>query len=270
MNTQTMKANRVGRGFLRAGLVALVLLVGLDRLVAVGEIQVPLVKTLSGEYRNVKIFNRTATHLSFAHENGTAVIKLAEVDPETLATIERIRAGVESKGNEWATVAALENKPASAKERSVAALTKLFSGKVSAESVSPAITRVMLWRFLGGLALAWFFFGFCNSLICKKAGHPGGLLVWLPVFQMIPLFRAAGMSGWWFLGMMIPLLNLVGFVLWCVKITQARGKGFLTAVMLILPVTNLLAFLYLAFSNGHARAEDTFVPVRPPHALALN
>ena len=72
------------------------------------------------------------------------------------------------------------------------------------------------------------------------------------------------------LAFIVPLLNLVGQVLWCVKITQARGKGFLTAVMLILPVTNILAFLYLALSNGHAKEENAFELVRPPHALALN
>jgi hypothetical protein len=114
------------------------------------------------------------------------------------------------------------------------------------------------------------FSGLCASLICRKAGRPGGLLAWLPVFQMLPLFHAARMSRWWFLALIVPVLNLIAVVLWCVKITQARGKGFFTAVMLILPATNFLAYLYLAFSNGDASEEDAYVPIRCPHALAVN
>jgi hypothetical protein len=42
-----------------------------------------------------------------------------------------------------------------------------------------------------------------------------------------------------------------------VKIAHARGKTFLTALCLMLPVTNVLAFLYLAFSgNGGLAAEE--------------
>jgi hypothetical protein len=138
------------------------------------------------------------------------------------------------------------------------------------DSLPIAVDRNLAWKIAGAAALLWWFYSLCCSLICKKTGQPGGMLVWLPVFQIIPLFRAARMSGWWFLAMFIPLLNLIGQVVWCVKIAQARGKGFFTALMLILPGTNLLAFVYLAFSNGEAKMEDTFTLVRPPHSLAVN
>jgi hypothetical protein len=93
-------------------------------------------------------------------------------------------------------------------------------------------------------------------LICKKAGHTPGLLVWLPVFQLFPLLRAAGMSAWWFVAWLLPLLNIVAFILWSVKITKARGKSGWVAVFLILPLTSFLAILYLAFSNGARAGRD--------------
>jgi hypothetical protein len=255
----------------RAAVGAAFALLGVSRLLAVGEIQVPLVKTTTAEFKNVKIFNRTATHLSFAYESGTAVIKLSDIDPVSLAHIERVRAGLPEPTNDAEVeMMVLAGGPLPPGKLNLAALVKMYSGKFKADSLPPGITPKMVWGFFGALAAGWLLFCTCCSLICKKTGHPGGLVVWLPVFQMIPLFRAAGMSRWWFLAMFVPLLNLVGQVLWCVKITQARGKGFLTAVMLILPVTNILAFLYLALSNGHAKEENAFELVRPPHALALN
>ena len=77
--------------------------------------------------------------------------------------------------------------------------------------------------------------------------------MWLPILQFFPLVRAAGMSGWWFVASLLPLLNLVTFVLWSVKIAKARGKsrGWVT-LFLILPPTSFLAVLYLAFSSSKA------------------
>jgi apolipoprotein N-acyltransferase len=93
-------------------------------------------------------------------------------------------------------------------------------------------------------------------LICRKAGNPPGILVWLPVLQSFPLLRAAGMSGWWFLAVFVPVLNLVPAILWPFKIAKARGKSVWVGVLLLLPVTNYFAFLYLAFSNGARVDED--------------
>ena len=70
------------------------------------------------------------------------------------------------------------------------------------------------------------------------------------------------MSGWWFLGYFIPVLNLLTWILWCVKITQARGKGFLTTLFLILPFTHIFAFLYLAFSSADEEAPQS-TPASP-------
>jgi hypothetical protein len=251
------------------------LVIGLQSTQASGEVVVAQLKTVTADFTNVRIFNRTSTHLSFAHENGTAVIKLTDIDADSLAAIERAQAGLPEPVPATGELAAVEGlvvtNPVTPKgDLRVAAFSKAFADQLNARTSALGITRQMIWGVLAGMVLLYLFYCYCCSLICDKAGVPGGLLVWIPVFQIIPLFRAAGMSGWWFLAMFVPVLNLIGQVLWCVKIAQARNKGFVTAVFLILPVTNILAFLYLAFSNGHNREDDSFAPVRPPHALAVN
>jgi uncharacterized membrane protein YhaH (DUF805 family) len=70
------------------------------------------------------------------------------------------------------------------------------------------------------------------------------------VLQAIPMLRAAGMSGWYFLLLCVPVVSLVVSLFWCVRISQARGKGGWTIFFLIFPLTSFLAFLYLAFSNS--------------------
>ena len=269
--TEAMKKNLKSQSAVRCALVALLLALSVNQMMAMGEVLVPMLRTTTGEFKNVRIFNRTGTHLSFAHDNGTAVIKVEEVEADSLAAIERAQSGQPEPAAEAAgAVVVLAPKPDAAEEPVWLAQSKKILSQLQLNTAALDLDRKFVWTVLGGMLIVWWFYCLCCSLICKKAGQPGGMLVWVPALQMIPLFRAAGMSGWWFVGMFIPLLNLIGQILWCVKIAQARGKGFLTAVLLILPGTNILAFLYLAFSNGDARADDNYVPIRPPHALAVN
>jgi len=87
-------------------------------------------------------------------------------------------------------------------------------------------------------------------LICQKTGKEPGPLVWVPLLQSFPLLRAASMSRWWFLPSLIPGLNVIVSVLWCVKIVEARHKTVPLLVLLLLPITSPFAFLYLAFSEA--------------------
>jgi hypothetical protein len=125
----------------------------------------------------------------------------------------------------------------------------------------PQSTIYCAWALM---VLLYLSFCHCCRLICKRAGKPAGPLVWLPVLKIFPLLRAAGMSAWWFLS----FFALVGFVIvpviWPFKIAKACGKGPAVGLFMLLPVLNILAFLYLAFSGGGARKE-----VRPIQGMSL-
>jgi hypothetical protein len=100
-------------------------------------------------------------------------------------------------------------------------------------------------------------------LICKKTGNEPGFMVWLPVLQVFPMLKAAGMSYWWFVALLLPLLNLVASIVWCFKITQTRGKHWVVAILLLLPVLSFIAFLYLAFSKGVEQNDGSSSTVSP-------
>jgi hypothetical protein len=67
------------------------------------------------------------------------------------------------------------------------------------------------------------------------------------------------MPSGWFFAFLIPVLNIVALITWSINISQARGKSGWVALFLLLPLTNLLAFLYLAFS-GTPRKVKRAVP----------
>ncbi|MEY4386932.1 MAG: hypothetical protein RLY20_2215 [Verrucomicrobiota bacterium] len=114
----------------------------------------------------------------------------------------------------------------------------------------------ILLMVLGLFAVVFLFFSYTAKLICEKAGTVPGILVWIPVFQMIPLLRAASMSAWWFLALFIPFVGFVVHILWCFKLSAARGKGLLTGICLILPGLSFFAWLYLAFSDSGSSADS--------------
>jgi hypothetical protein len=123
-------------------------------------------------------------------------------------------------------------------------------------SVPSLLASKVVFIALGIMVLLYLFYCYCCQLICRKTGNDPGVLIWVPVLQLLPLLRAAGMSGWWLLAYCVPLLNIVAQVLWSFNIAKARGKSAWVGIFLLLPITSFFAFLYLAFSDGAASEEE--------------
>jgi hypothetical protein len=216
------------------------------------ELHLEMLKSGTSVFSNVTVYGRTDTDIFIRHAQGFGNIKISNLDNATcralgLATQDETDS---RSGEAMATAASKFNMGSLAGfQRSLEANSLRL-----ASTLRP--TPAFLAAVLAGMALAYLFYCYCLKLICVKAGSEPGFLIWLPVLQMFPLLRAAGMSGWWFLASFVPLLNLVACLLWCVKIARRRGKGILTVLFLILPVTNILALLYLAFSGGGATADE--------------
>ncbi len=247
-----------------------------------GDIHLDMLKTRTDCFTNVTVYSRSKTEIFIRHEGGIANIKLEHLDPQTIAWLNsggappgavaatQSAAGEPQQG-EWAGteggtagIALPPQLDAQLRQQMAAGLGAL--NKLSAVQVSPAVVGVVL----GVIFASYLFLCYCLKLICQKTGNEPGFLIWLPLFQMIPLFRAANMSAWCFLGLFVPVVNLIVQIVWCFKIVQARRKSALTAIGLLLPVTNLLALLYLAFSNGKREAPSGYQKVAlAPGPLAV-
>jgi len=228
-------------------------------------------KTSGGTFYSVTVFNRTKTHLSFSHSGGVAVIKLSDLDEAALASLDgeasspgAVTEGLILNGKNESANSSYAPAFDGAQLKSFAAA---LAGNPVVQQTIDRVGRTFLIGMLVALFVGWLFYSFCCSLICKKAGHEPGIVVWIPVFQLIPLIQAARMSGWWFLAWFVPALNIIAAVLWCIKIADARGKSPWVGVCLILPITNIFAFLYLAFSNGHQKEEAPSTPLGAPRVV---
>ena len=272
-----------------------------------GDVKLDQIKTKTDLYQNVTVTGHNKTDIFITHSMGMANIKISELDPETLW-----RVGLGEKPLEPGSPEALAAAQAS-QIQMPAALAKMLEtssasapegteGQTDQQTANLAALPLMLNSFqpgseqfqsllpfiVGVLAISlaiYLFFCYCLKLIVQKTGTKAGALIWLPVLQLIPMLRAAGMSMLWFFFWISPmvvvalmpivflrggdpeqvmkliqtlslaatitsLLQLIAALVWCVKIVQARGKSLWVTLFLILPFTNLFAFLYLAFSSS--------------------
>jgi hypothetical protein len=210
----------------------------------------------------VTLVSLTKTHVFVQHSRGMATLKMADLDQDVLV-------GLGAMKPSDVTAATAESSGSSNFAKALAplgdfagSLPASFQGKEGAQLNLPPIPKNVLIAAAGILLLFHLIFSYCAMQICKKAGMEPGILVWLPIAQMYSLIRAASMSGWWFLACFVPVLNIVAQVIWSINIAKVRGKGVMTTIMLILPITNILAFLYLAFSGGAAENDDDARPMR--------
>jgi uncharacterized protein DUF5684 len=73
--------------------------------------------------------------------------------------------------------------------------------------------------------------------IFSKAGRPGWASL-IPIYNMVTLLHITGRSGWWVVGMCVPLLNLFVFIRLVFELAGAfgRGIGFGFGLLLLSPV----------------------------------
>lgn len=212
---------------------------------AADEQVLPELRVGSKVYTNVTVTTKTKNYVFILHSEGMTNVKVAELAPEVRELLGYQVEKPKTNTIAMQAMAKVESPEVKKVEQELSAtLSKISPAPVNVKFNLPFLIGTLVF-----LVCLYVFWCVVLAMICDKAHQPAGFLIWIPVLQLFPLLKAAGMSGWWFLAFLIPGLNLIAHILWCVKIAEARNKTFLTALLLILPVTNLFAMLYLAFSG---------------------
>lgn len=84
--------------------------------------------------------------------------------------------------------------------------------------------------------------------IFTKAGEAGWKSL-IPLYNTYMLFRIAGRNGWWMLGLLVPLLNIVVAVMLALDLAKHFGKSTMFAIfgLIIFP---FVGSLMLAFGEA--------------------
>jgi tetratricopeptide (TPR) repeat protein len=86
-------------------------------------------------------------------------------------------------------------------------------------------------------------------LIAEKTNTGLAWLAFVPIAQIYILAKAAGKPGWWLILLLVPLVNIVVFLVVSVGIARRRGKSVLWGILMFIPCTTLIALGYLGLSR---------------------
>lgn len=241
--------------------LVLSLLLAVEVVCARADIFLPTLKSGTVIYSNVTVYSQTEHDLYIKHDQGIGNIKISTLDDDSLRALGLKEDESDSKLSAGVSET-MDKLKESLGEENVATLTDFSKKLVELQHVK--LSPQIIGAVVGGTLLLYLFFCFCLKLICYNAGSPANALIWFPFLQLFPLLRAAKMPSWCFLLFLIPLVNVIVQIWWSFRIAKACGKSALVGLALILPVINLLAFLYLAFSKGSAEeaAEAEAKPMR--------
>ncbi|MDP9268216.1 MAG: DUF5684 domain-containing protein [Acidobacteriota bacterium] len=99
------------------------------------------------------------------------------------------------------------------------------------------------------LLVVYAFAAYCIQTIANKTNTENAWFAWVPILNLVLLLQIAKKPVWWIILMLIPLVNIVVYILVLIAVCEARGKSPWLTVALLLPVVNLVALGYLAFSD---------------------
>jgi hypothetical protein len=210
-------------------------------------------------YKNVTVTTKSKDYVFLLHSEGMANLKVKDLSPEVREQLGYIDPpppkSAATKANDWAkqSLTKIESPQVKAIEQQ---FQQALTGKsIYGYSIPPFNPR-LLWPTVAGVVALYLFFCYTCLSLCRKIGKKPGLLIWLPVLKTFPLLDAANMPAWLFLALLVPGLNLIVAGVWCVKIAKARGYGAGPGILLMLPILNVLVFLFLAFGGGTAPVKE--------------
>ncbi len=98
--------------------------------------------------------------------------------------------------------------------------------------------------------VAYIYYAYSLYVIAQKTGHEDNAwIAWIPIINIFLMLRITNEPMWWFILMLIPIVNVViGIIIW-MKIAEARNKPNWWGILLLVPFVNLIVPGYLAFSD---------------------
>jgi len=101
---------------------------------------------------------------------------------------------------------------------------------------------------IGGL-IVYVYVAYCFMTIANKTGTPNSWFAWIPILNLVLILQIAKKPVWWLILLLIPLVNIIIYIITLVGVCEARDKSPWLTVALLLPVVNLAAMGYLAFAD---------------------
>jgi len=99
----------------------------------------------------------------------------------------------------------------------------------------------------------YIYISYAVMVIAKKINVDNGWWAFVPILNIVLLFKMSEKPYWWIILMLIPIVNFIAIpvimiLLW-MKIAEKRNKASWLGILMIIPFANLIVPGYLAFTE---------------------
>jgi hypothetical protein len=118
----------------------------------------------------------------------------------------------------------------------------------------------LYWLYMLSGLLGYIYMAICLQVIAKKTNTTNDWMAWIPIANIFLMINIARKPLWWFILLLIPVVNIViGIILW-MTIAERRGKENWIGVLLIVPVIGIFVPGYLAFFDYKKEEKPEITP----------
>ncbi|MBN1283097.1 MAG: hypothetical protein JXA24_04910 [Proteobacteria bacterium] len=125
------------------------------------------------------------------------------------------------------------------------------------QEMPPAFAGMGIGMIVVALAV-YVFWAYCIARMAVRLGMPmGKAFVWalIPIANIFLLLKLSGKPMWWFILLLIPIVNIVIMILmWMAFVERLGHPAWWGVVIALVPVVNIVLFLILAFEKPQAAA----------------
>jgi uncharacterized membrane protein YhaH (DUF805 family) len=98
------------------------------------------------------------------------------------------------------------------------------------------------------MLIVYIYLAICLQKLAKKTNTPNGWLAWIPIANVFLLIQIAQKPLWWFILLLIPLVNIIIAIILWMKIAERVDRPNWLGILMIVPVIGIIIPGYLAFS----------------------
>jgi len=129
----------------------------------------------------------------------------------------------------------------------------------------PVMTSTLELFFWWGYAVGYLYFAFCFFKIARNCGEKDSAWwAFIPLVQFALMLKIAQKPLWWFVLILIPIVNLVPLAIAWANIARRCGRSDAWGILTLVPVVSFFTLAVLAMSKPpRSFFEPPPLPSRP-------
>lgn len=110
----------------------------------------------------------------------------------------------------------------------------------------------------------FFYFAFAQFKIAQKLNHQNAWFAFVPILNTVQLIQMAGKPMLWFLGLLVPIVNIVLFAMLWIEVAKATGHSSMVGFLVLIPPISFVTIGMMAFGSGSGSNSGGHSSAVPP------